>query len=274
MKKFIKVCAIAGGICLAVGAGISITAYALGASVKDYSIYPHRFFKQGRFITDMIFDETGTVKNEHSFKGVKALSLDLSEAYVEILSEGEGDEIKITFEGKPGDNFQCDMDGSRLDIEWNIHRQRFVTDVLTRKVRIVVPEGYTFDDVDLDMSAAELTVQNLNAGQLKADVKAATIDIGNGSVDILKADVKAGEMLYQGAVLKEAGVDCKAGSMTLDLSGKETDFNYRIDCKMGDIEIGGASYSGMNFEKTVQNNAQKQISLDCKTGDVKVRFQE
>lgn len=275
MKKFMKVCTITGAICLIIGTGISITAYAFGAKVKDYSIFPQRYFSKGRFISDMVFDETGTEKNDYSFKGVKSLSLDVGALYAEIVTEGNGDEIKVTFEGVDSDKYHYELDGNKLEIEWNgSDRNRFVTDVIKRKLKISVPAGFEFQDVELDISAAEINVKELKANQLEVDLKAGSVAVKNGTVHSLNADVKAGEMTFQGEVKKDIGVDCKAGSMTMELTGNEKDYNYKMDGKMGEIKIDSSSYTGMNFDKIVNHDAEKQMNLDCKTGEITVKFQE
>ena len=84
--------------------------------------------------------------------------------------------------------------------------------------------------------------------------------------------VGAGNMMVQGSILESAQVKCAAGNIQMLLDGKTQDYNYEIVCMAGNIQIEEEKYSGINEEKIIDNSAQKDITLNCAVGNVKLTF--
>ena len=63
------------------------------------------------------------------------------------------------------------------------------------------------------------------------------------------------------------------GELQLKLAGTQTDFNYDLSCGMGELTVGDDSYTGMAKEKQINNNAVKNMDLECAMGSVSVQFE-
>ena len=64
------------------------------------------------------------------------------------------------------------------------------------------------------------------------------------------------------------------GNMTLDLNGEEKEYNYKLSCGLGSIEVDGETYTNISGDKEVQNEgAKKNMELDCGMGSIEVDFE-
>ena len=61
------------------------------------------------------------------------------------------------------------------------------------------------------------------------------------------------------------------GSIYAELEGKEEEFDYDLECSMGNIAINGQDYA---FDRKVDNHAQKKMKLSCVMGSMEVLFSE
>ena len=63
------------------------------------------------------------------------------------------------------------------------------------------------------------------------------------------------------------------GELKLTLVGTQTDFNYDLSCGMGELKVGDDSYNGLAQEKQINNNAAKNMELECAMGSIVVEFE-
>ena len=62
---------------------------------------------------------------------------------------------------------------------------------------------------------------------------------------------------------------------TLLAAGKITqeDYNYDLECGVGNLDVGSDSYSGLGREKSISNTgADRKVDLECGMGNVSVNF--
>ena len=62
------------------------------------------------------------------------------------------------------------------------------------------------------------------------------------------------------------------GSVEITLKGEEQDFNYDLECAMGNIELNGRDYGGFGQERSMDNGVARQIDLDCSMGYIGISF--
>ena len=67
---------------------------------------------------------------------------------------------------------------------------------------------------------------------------------------------------------------CSMGYVALYLMGNEDDFNYQLEGAMGNIDIGGMSFSGFGQEKKIDNGASKNIEVECSMGNISILFMD
>lgn len=159
-------------------------------------------------------------------------------------------------------------------------------------IHLYVPEGYYFEQTTLDLGAGSLTVDNLQTGNLEAHVGAgqiifhaldadqAILDCGMGQLvaedfrsRMLDATVGMGSLRLNGDVTEQLTGDCSMGELKATLAGEQTDFNYDLNCGMGELKVGDDSYNGLAQEKQINNNASKTMELDCSMGSIVVEFE-
>ena len=151
---------------------------------------------------------------------------------------------------------------------------------------LYVPEGYYFENTSLDLGAGSLSVEELQTGALEANVGAgkmtfekleadqAELDCGAGQMTVeelssrvAEVSVGMGSIRLTGDVTERLDGECSMGELKLTLAGAQTDFNYDLSCGMGDD-----SYDGLAQEKQINNNASKNMELECAMGSVVVEF--
>lgn len=158
-------------------------------------------------------------------------------------------------------------------------------------IHLYVPEGYYFEQAALDLGAGSLTVDNLQTGNLGAYVGAgqivfhelhadqAILDCGMGQLVVddfysrtVDATVGMGSLRLTGEVTERLTGECSMGELKATLTGEQTDFNYDLNCGMGELKIGDDSYNGLAQEKQINNNASKTMELNCSMGSLVVEF--
>ena len=83
---------------------------------------------------------------------------------------------------------------------------------------IKIPRDMHFKEVTMDLGASKAQIEDLNAGKLVLEVGAGQADVSRLIVDELKAEVGVGQL-------------------NITMNGKEFDYNYRIECGVGEVNI-------------------------------------
>ena len=68
-------------------------------------------------------------------------------------------------------------------------------------------------------------------------------------------------------------IDCGAVIFTLNLEGKEVDYNYDLESSACSIEIGeDIDLGGLSTEKSIDNGSKRTIEISNGAGSVEIRF--
>lgn len=167
--------------------------------------------------------------------------------------------------------------------QWNNWNQVSVT--------LYVPAGYHYEEVKVDLGAGSLELAELDADKLvlgvgagqitapglkvsdlKVDAGAGRIDLKNVDAGDVKVSTGMGEILLEGKVSGSMDVSCAMGNTELKLAGSQTDFNYRISGAMGNIDLGQEHYSGLAMSKSIDNGADREMKVECDTGNITITF--
>lgn len=109
----------------------------------------------------------------------------------------------------------------------------------------------------------------------QVDMSVTVILPENMKFEKVDLEVGAGKALIDDLIADKVSVEVGAGKLNLELAGKETDYNYNLDCGIGEIQIGDNSYAGLGKEqRTVNTGANKQIDLECGVGEIIINFTE
>ncbi len=325
MKKFMKFCLIIAAIFVVIGLVLGITGSALtGAdSVSDlvnkvtegrvqFNMNPENWGLQ----IDNIFDDLGGVEfggvnyeieDSVSFNPIHVtLSGDVDKYLLEgtiknleieaggcsFRVETSGDE-HFYAEARNAGKYQAYVENETLYVKTTATGVKTWDELSGSKITLYVPEGFAFEDVDVNLGAGVLNFVCLQAaeaslevgaGQIIADsalVQALEVNVGAGQVKLkdmeiteLKAEVGMGEFTAAGKVLGNVDAECSMGNLELQLAGKESDFNYELNGAMGNLNLNGENYSGFAQERDIDNGADKDIKIECSMGNVSVKFND
>lgn len=187
--------------------------------------------------------------------------------------------------------FQGYVEGGTMEIRGTSKVSSNSEGNLGGSICLYVPEGYHFENTSLDLGAGSLSVEELQTGALEANVGAgkmtfekldadqAELDCGAGQMTVeelssrvAEVSVGMGSVRLTGDVTERLDGECSMGELKLTLAGAQTDFNYDLSCGMGELKVGDDSYNGLAQEKQINNNASKNMELECAMGSVVVEF--
>lgn len=140
------------------------------------------------------------------------------------------------------------------------------------KIIIYIPQGQRLHEASFEVKKGTLYVENIAAAEFSVSVGAGTAKIDNYSADEADLSCGAGTLTVNGAAEREVDIECGTGELSCQAPGKQSDYNYEIECGAGTIKVGGSKYSGVGFEKEINNHAAKNMSIECGIGVVTVSF--
>lgn len=159
------------------------------------------------------------------------------------------------------------------------------------EVRLYVPEGFYFREVDIEfgagllefeglradrvtlgVGAGQITVDGLAANSLEAEIGMGQMELKGLEVKSLDADIGMGELVARGSVNGDVDVSCSMGNVDMEITGRQEDFNYELTGAMGNIDLGAAGYSGLGMSKTIDNGADKNMEVECSAGNITIKF--
>lgn len=294
MKKLIKVCLIAGIICVFVGGGITAAAAVLGGAMaignyeKSYlwsdhwmDVVDHVDHNLERW--DHTWDEPDSSHddislavseaNRMSFGDIRKLELKAGVGTIEIVEGDTNGEVQVAF---ADDTFyDCFREDDKLEIK--LGRNWKMTDLKSHdkrgNIKITIPKDYTFHKVELEIGAGTIEADKIYADSLEVEVKAGELTVSGGKVGSLSAECSAGSIYCRAEVTHEIEAEAKAGSIELLLAGSKEDYNYELRCRAGSLEVGGSVYEGMNAKEKIDNGAGKTAELECSAGEIIVNFE-
>lgn len=226
----------------------------------------NRDYSSAKTDTQKETQASGSVANKNS---IKTLNINVDSCDVDIkISDSEAFE----FDGSPelidGKN-TISMTDSSIDIS---HKNKSIIGGKNLKLTIFVPKGYEFEDVNIDLGAGELTAAELNTKDLDIELGAGNIVINNLTAQDIDCECGCGNVELYGSINGDLDAELGLGNLTAEITGKETDYNYKISCAMGNITIGDSSYAGFSSAKKIDNSASNTFNIDCALGNAEIFF--
>lgn len=129
-------------------------------------------------------------------------------------------------------------------------------------------ERINSDRLDIEASDSRITMMDLvsknisvvnNYGSIKSSAVAAdslSVEQSDGTCDIKMADIKNGTFIN------------KYGDIKLELTGTETEYNYDLTMKYGNIRLNGKSLEGEDLRE--HNGAEKNIIMTANDGSMRI----
>lgn len=284
MKKYIKVILITGivlcglGLVLAIAGamngGINTAKRAIGNRFANMKLSSIDYSNMTPLDSDTI--DVTTVNN-----------LD-----IELLA---GDYIIETWDN-PQVGVQCYGDNRSIyySIENDVlkivsEKDNLLSFITSADVTLYIPKGKTFSNVDIKLSAGELTVKNISVSNIKIYAEAGDCDVNGLTADIAEFGVGAGDIDAENIFINGGSASSSMGDLSLngtingdfnisvsmgDISIETVDgantYNYNYDLNMGDISIGTREMSGFSEKSSINNNALRTMNIECDMGSVEI----
>ncbi|MBO5372254.1 MAG: DUF4097 family beta strand repeat protein [Lachnospiraceae bacterium] len=307
MKIFTRICL---GICLVlvcIGALCMGAGIALGSGIDEVqqmadngelNIGNWRWSDGIFYVKNSDTDTEDTLRGdlEAAFPQEEIESFDMDIRYGEIrFLESSTDNIEVVIHAPKRNSYVCKNDNGTLKLEDKTRTNKWRIGDNSVNIEVSIPAGKVFDTVKLKTDAGavdvnyEFQAENidvvLNAGELIANYFSAEdkfgIEVGAGNLEIdefyaekMEVDCGVGNATLSGAVYEKLEADCGVGNITLTILGKENEYDYEVDCGVGEVHINDASYSGLSKEKSIDNDADRKIHLDCGVGQIELKTLE
>ena len=249
---------------------------------------PTHLTVNGKRVKDKVWKEQIPVDN------IKDLNLELGagEFYIREKDVADG-MVDIVVEGVGGCNYQ--VKDKTLHIEGFTGIKTLGIGINTYKNSIVLafPAGSSFREADIEAGAGTMEIASLQADEISVMIGAGEIVMNQTSTKELSAEIGAGrleagamdarevsiqvgmgECIYEGTITDELNAECDMGNIELSLNGKESDYNYEVECSAGNIDINGTYISAFGAERSIQNGASRTFKLECNMGNITVLFKE
>ena len=211
------------------------------------------------------------IQIHETFSGVTEIDMELAAGMVEFV-EGDGGEIRVDTENLSRRlGFKCYMDGNELKLT---SKKRFsgVNNIGRGKITVQIPRDLVFEEVSLSMGAGNLTVGQICCKELSVEIGAGEVNIDKFQADDAEFECGAGSITARGDVKSSADIHCGVGSIVYTASGREEEYNYDIQCGVGEVVCGDDTYSGLGKDRHIDNNADKDISIEGGVGSVIIDF--
>lgn len=307
MKKSTKFFVFGGLIGILAGGIIMLVTGCIGGIsmihtiVTEYS-YPEWNFGNGCWSWDSHGIEYHDSDDRHHDSIVERETILLDESANEINSlciyDVDGVDLKIIQSGS-GDGKMLSVNG--LGIEYTVDGGRLLICSRTDngwfhsegEIILSVPADTYWETMEIEFGAGELEMEDVYAGSIRLDVgageasldriKADTIEIhvGAGEVDAEKMEIYGdvnvsvglGEVDYSGDTGGSLDFSCGTGNIKyVERNGLYEDYNYDIKCAAGNVRIDGYRFSGLSFDKRIDNYSRKIANIDCGIGNISVYF--
>lgn len=292
MKKFVKTMLILIAILGVLGIGFSAAGAAMGATLVGTPVFKrvkahigngeYRFWnwlheEDWEYDWEDDADETpGTVLHAghesgdakiYEISGIDSMELNLR--YDELnVEEYDGDTVRVEVDHDDHGYVTVKQDDHTLHIVSTGKKH-------DREVDVYYPKGMKFKSVEIGIDAG--------AGKLDGALEAEEVEISVGAGEFVNSgsilakscdiSVGVGEGELEGIDAADIDGECGIGSLSLSLAGKERDYNYKLECGVGSVQIGEGEYSGLAAEKSIDNHASRSLDLECGMGEIDVEFE-
>lgn len=156
-------------------------------------------------------------------------------------------------------------------------------------LRVFVPSGALFDEVDIETGAAKLTAKTLTAKSLELELGAGNLQIDdlvvyndakieggagkltvkNGTINNLTMHLGVGALSMTAKLLGDNEIEFGVGNSNLTLAGGEEDYKVDIEKGIGSITMGGIALSS----SCSKGSGETAVSIKGGVGAVTVSFQ-
>lgn len=303
MKKFTKGMLIAAGIFGAVGIGLTTAGGVMGASMSeltgveslkrvllvadgDYDYddsddYDSDDYDSDDYDDSSDYDDSDDYDDSEDYARAEdeedgtvyqlkyqPAKLDIELKYDDLILE-EGDSFCVRVYDDSGKNVTVKESSDTLKVRSTKKLSK------NRKVCISYPEDVKLQELEIEMGAGTVYLnRDIETEKLSVEMGAGEFESKN-QVTAREADLEigTGSMTFADLSARKTDGECGLGELDLTLTGTQEDYNYDLECGVGNLDVGSDSYSGLGREKTISNKgADRKLDLECGMGNISVDF--
>lgn len=234
-------------VCLILGVIACIAGVALGAFDEV------NLLGVSNYARNISFGKEITINEELNLDRNMDLSLEIKACNGEIVYY-DGNTIKLEGNGVlKSSEFVRD----RNEIEVTLKGKN------TGNFKLYIPRGYSFNEVDLDIDASKVNIENINCMTLDLDSSSSDVVFDkvncNNGVEI---DNNLGNLNYHDLLCGGLEIDNNAGNIVVVLRDKRENYRVNRDGNFSNINIAGDdSYNGY-----------KSLEVETNVGNVNISF--
>lgn len=139
-------------------------------------------------------------------------------------------------------------------------------------ITVTIPENMAFNEIELNMKVGKLKADQIRTKNLEVNAGAGEVNILDFQAEEAEFVCGAGSVTASGDVGKKLEADCGVGELLLNLEGVKEDYNYNLECGIGEIRCADESYSGFGKDYTIDNHAAKNMEIECGIGQITVKY--
>lgn len=208
------------------------------------------------------------------YQGVSKIDINLDAVAVKI-NACEGDKLIVDTSQVRKDIaevIQVNQDDGELEIEADHHTGYHTND--TGVLYVSVPEQDRADIINAETSAGIITISDTETKKIHLKTEAGQITAENIKTEQMKTECGAGKISVSGTVTNEADIECGMGEIICILTGKVSDYKYDVSCDIGEVNIDGETYEGLQKNIHHGTGAGAVIKADCNMGKIEIGFNQ
>lgn len=269
MKKGWKIFWIVCGSLLGLGVILLVAGIGMGASLSLMDLYTPEWISIEEWDgidteEENTAVETNEVDAEMSYTGIQEIEVD-TEALELHVGATQDDSVKVLIENSA--QVECYQEGEKLVVESDY---KWLTEE-AGTVWLYLPET-RLRKIDIHADAGAIYIRKICAVELEVSVDAGEAVVESFEAQNAEFECGAGRIEAIGKVGQELSAECDVGELSLDLDGAKDDYDYDLECSVGEILIDGASYSGIANHHKHSHGTGKWMQLECGIGSIAVDF--
>lgn len=128
------------------------------------------------------------------------------------------------------------------------------------------------EEVLFYIGMSEVSIDTLEADSLTMEAGKCNFEIEKGNVGECVMTYDTSDIGYSGSFSGNVEVTGSMGNLEFELWGDSDQYNYFIHSTMGSVDMPGYHVVGFTQNKTVDNNAGKDMTLTSSMGNIEVDF--
>lgn len=256
MKLFTKIClvfaAVAGGLgILGIVIGLAMGGDVTQLNEMGIHISPHQHYN------------VKLHNHTDNFRDIKRLEVEVQNAQITIFATENTEEVSY-YSNRA--NSIAKVEGTTLKLEDRSSLQDKI------ELEIYIPVG-VLKEIEIEALNGTVLAEKIVADNVAIEIDNASVQIDELIVtDKAELQINAGQMVIGYYAGKRLEAECAMGSIMVVCEGKQNDYNYDLECGMGNIQIDQNGYSGIGKELQMNNESKKSIKAECAMGEIILEF--